>query len=163
MSFTLISAKVRGWSISKSFRLRHIKLCQQHTLVLVCANFVFWIMQIRSRDSHRLKKLYRLHNLYSNHLQSQSVFYCVSWWYYTLVIDPLLLVNYVTMLCCCSDYQLSEAPLTPLFGLNWYVTAGEQFYYFASWKEYLFGHGNPNSSVKVSVPQSSFVLLKALP
>ena len=35
-------------------------------------------------------------------------------------IDPLL-VNYVAMLCCCFDYHLSEAPLTPLFGLNWYV------------------------------------------
>ena len=34
------------------------------------------------------------------------------------------------MLCCCRDYQPSEAPLTPLFGLNWYVTAGKQFFFF---------------------------------
>ena len=32
---------------------------------------------------------WRFHNLCGSHLQSQSELYHVSWWYYTLVIDPI--------------------------------------------------------------------------
>ena len=39
VQLNLLTSKVRGWSKSKSFRCRHIKLCQLHTF-LVCANFV---------------------------------------------------------------------------------------------------------------------------
>ena len=37
-------------------------------------------------------------DLCSSHLQSQSELYHISWWYYTLVIDLILLVHYIVVL-----------------------------------------------------------------
>ena len=91
---------------------------------------------------------YRLHNLYSNHLQSQSVSYCVRWSY-----RLRLLTHYwsITSRCFVVLMNINSLRLLLVVSLGhsliWpeRVCAGEQFYYFASRKEYLFGHGNPKS------------------
>ena len=41
---------------------------------------------------------WRFDNLCGSHRQSQSELYHISWWYYTLVIDLILLVHYIVVL-----------------------------------------------------------------
>ena len=41
---------------------------------------------------------WRFDDLGGSHLQSQSELYHISWWYYTLVIDLILLVHYIMVL-----------------------------------------------------------------
>ena len=51
-------------------------------------------------------------NLCGSHLQSQSELYHVSWWYYTLVIKLIWLLNYVATLLVVCQLSLDVIQLT---------------------------------------------------
>ena len=135
-------------------------------------------MQIRSRVLHRLKKLvletttlFRVPSIFFTGCITCTVIIFRVKVCFIASVDGIrlwLLIHYwsITSRYCVVVVTINSLrlPLVVSLGhsLIWseLVRAGEQFCYFA--KEYLFGHGNPKSSVKVSVAQSSFVLLKAL-